>query len=191
MRSPAPQVGQARAVVLPTADQRHGDTALLERLRAGDEAAFRDLVSRHHRSMVRVARTHVPTDAVAEEVVQEAWLGVIKGLHRFEGRSSVKTWIFRIVVNRAKTRGAQERRTVAFSSLVEDGNGSPAVDPDRFLPPDDARPTPATGAAPRAPWDSFPRTAPSPPNCASASSTASTNCPHASARSSASANELD
>jgi RNA polymerase sigma-70 factor (ECF subfamily) len=121
--------------------ERADEGALLERLRAGDDRAFRELVTRYHRSMVRVARAHVPTDAVAEEVVQEAWLGVLAGLDRFQARSSVKTWIFRIVVNRAKTRGAQERRTVVFSALTGDGldgPGEPAVDPDRFLPADHA-----------------------------------------------------
>ncbi len=140
---------QARAAVHTTVGAQGGDTALLTRLRAGDEAAFRDLVTRHHRSMVRVARTHVPTDAVAEEVVQEAWLGVIGGLHRFEGRSSLKTWIFRILVNRAKTRGAQERRAVAFSSLEGDWLESPAVDPDRFLPAGEAAQPGRWSSAPR------------------------------------------
>ncbi|MGH8909192.1 MAG: RNA polymerase sigma factor [Egibacteraceae bacterium] len=139
MRSQHGQSGTRRPAGGASVVDVSDDSALLERLRAGDETAFRQLVTRYHRSMVRVARAHVPTDAVAEEVVQEAWLGVLRGLNRFEGRSSVKTWIFRIVANRAKTRGAQERRTVAFSSLAgddADAPGAPAVDPDRFLPPD-------------------------------------------------------
>lgn len=110
--------------------ERPDDQALLERLRDGDEHAFAALVRRHHAAMARVARAYVPTQAVAEEVVQEAWLGVLAGLDRFEGRSSLKTWIFRILVNRAKTRGMQERRTVVFSSLV--GDGAEARERDRF-----------------------------------------------------------
>jgi RNA polymerase sigma-70 factor (ECF subfamily) len=114
------------------------DEPLLLRLRGGDEAAFRTLVERHHATMVRVARGFVPSRAVAEEVAQEAWLGVLQGLDRFEGRSSLKTWIFSILVKRARTRGERERRTVPFSSLVSDeADGSePAVDADRFLGPD-------------------------------------------------------
>jgi RNA polymerase sigma-70 factor, ECF subfamily len=109
------------------------DAALVERLRRGDEAAFRSLVERHHSVMLRVARAHVRSRAVAEEVVQETWLGVLRGLERFEGRSSLKTWIFRILVNRAKSRGVSERRDVAFSALCGDGGDEASVDPDRFV----------------------------------------------------------
>src|SRR3954447_7325731 len=93
---------------LPSPDPAAADAALLERLRAGDEAAFEALVARHQRTMLAVAQSYVRSPAVAEEVVQEAWLGVIKGLDRFEGRSSLKTWILSIVVNLAKTRGTRE-----------------------------------------------------------------------------------
>lgn len=93
---------------------------LVVRLRAGDESAFRDLVQRYHGPMVRLAQTFVPSRAVAEEVAQEAWLAVIKGIDRFEGRSSLKTWIFRIVANIARTRGERERRTVATGDLIEE-----------------------------------------------------------------------
>ena len=103
------------------------DDLILGRLRAGDEQAFAALVDKYHRSMVRLVRGYVPSDAVAEEVVQEAWLGVLRGLDRFEGRSSLRTWIFRIAVNQAKTHGARERRMAASESLSE-----PSVDPDRF-----------------------------------------------------------
>ncbi len=107
---------------------------MLRSLRAGDEAAFVELLRRYGPSMLRIARLYVPTRAVAEEVVQEAWLGVLSGLDRFEGRSSLKTWIFRILTNRAKTRGEREGRTVPFSALAADGDeDEPAVDPDRFL----------------------------------------------------------
>src|SRR4051812_26177460 len=109
------------------------DAELLARLRAGDEDAFMELVYRYGPLMLRIALAHVPSRAVAEEVVQEAWLGVVTGLERFEGRSSLKTWLLRIVANRARTRGVRERRTVPLSSLEPD---EPAVDPDRFLPTD-------------------------------------------------------
>jgi RNA polymerase sigma-70 factor (ECF subfamily) len=103
-----------------------GDDDLLQRLRAGDEAAFVELVDRYHTSMIRLARSYVPSHAVAEEVVQDTWLGVVKGLDRFEGRSSLKTWLFRILLNRARTTGGRERR------LVPVGGHEPTVDPARF-----------------------------------------------------------
>ncbi len=109
---------------------------LLARLRVGDEAAFRELVARHDRAMKRIALTFVRSPSVADEVVQETWLAVIKGLERFEGRSSLKTWIFRILANRAQSRGAREQRTTPFSSLTPaDDDGGPTVDPNRFLAP--------------------------------------------------------
>ena len=109
------------------------DDELLDALRAGDEAAFRGLVERHHQSMVRVALAYVPSRAIAEEVAQETWLAVIEGIDRFEGRSSLKTWIFRILVNRARTRGVRESRTRPLSSLESDEADEPAVSADRFL----------------------------------------------------------
>lgn len=110
-----------------------GQDVLLGRLRAGDEAAFRELVRRHHAAMVRLAETFVPSRAVAEEVAQEAWLGVIKGIGRFEGRSSLSTWIFRMVANIARTRGERERRIVPRASLSEAlGEAGPSVAPERF-----------------------------------------------------------
>jgi RNA polymerase sigma-70 factor (ECF subfamily) len=112
-------------------DPTAAEAALLERLRAGDEAAFEALVARHYATMLAVAQTYVKGRAVAEEVVQEAWLGVIKGLDRFEGRSSLKTWILSILVNQAKTRGAREARSVPFTALAPEG-GEPAVEPERF-----------------------------------------------------------
>ncbi len=115
------------------------ETALLERLRAGDERAFEALVERHYPTMLAVARHYVSSRAVAEEVVQEAWLGVLNGLDRFEGRSSLKTWILRILVNTAKTRGAREARTVPFASLAPDRD-EPGVGPDRFRGADDPFP---------------------------------------------------
>ena len=108
------------------------DRALVEALRRGDEAAFAALVDRYSRPMLRLAATYVRSPALAEEVVQEAWLGVVAGIDRFEGRSSLKTWIFRILTNTAQTRGAREARSVPFSSLEREGEGEPAVDPERF-----------------------------------------------------------
>jgi RNA polymerase sigma-70 factor (ECF subfamily) len=116
------------------------DRSLVEALRAGDDRAFADLVDRYSPSLLRLAMVYVGSRAVAEEVVQEAWLGVIKGLDRFEGRSSLKTWIFRILTNTAKTRAAREGRSVPFSSVwsSHDDPGEPSVDPDRFLDAGDA-----------------------------------------------------
>jgi RNA polymerase sigma-70 factor, ECF subfamily len=115
----------------PVAD----DHPLVERLRAGDEEAFMDLVARWSPSMLRVARMYVPSQAVAEDVVQETWLGVLNGIDRFEGRSSLRTWVFSILVNRARTRGERERRTVPFASLArqEGEEEFDAVDADRFV----------------------------------------------------------
>ena len=108
----------------------------MEALRRGDEAAFVVLVDQYHAALVRMARAYVSSQAVAEEVAQETWLGVLRGLDRFEGRASLKTWIFRILTNRAKTRGEREGRTIPFSALGADEEAEPAVEPERFLPPD-------------------------------------------------------
>lgn len=103
------------------------DAELADRLRAGDEAAFRLVLDAWSPSMRRLARSFVSTDDSAEEVVQEAWLGVLRGVGRFEGRSALKTWVFRIVVNIAKGRGVRESGTVPFSSLRSEDE-VPAVD---------------------------------------------------------------
>jgi RNA polymerase sigma-70 factor (ECF subfamily) len=109
------------------------DAKLVERLRARDESAFMELIRELNPSLLRVARMFVPTAAVAEDVVQETWLAVLNGIDRFGGRSSVKTWIFRILTNTAKTRGERERRSVPFSALdTEDGGYEPAVERARF-----------------------------------------------------------
>lgn len=115
-------------------DPATDEAALLAALRAGDERAFAALVDRYHETMVRVAQMYVADRPTAEEVVQEAWLGVLSGIDRFEGRSALKTWIFRIVTNRAKTRGKREKRTVSFSMLgpVDDEQGG--EDPTMFRP---------------------------------------------------------
>jgi len=95
------------------------DADLLAALRAGDEKAFATLVRRYHTRMLRLAESFVPTRSVAEEVVQDTWLGVVKGIDRFEGRSTVKTWLFRILVNRAKATGMREPR----HATLDDGDG--------------------------------------------------------------------
>lgn len=120
-------------------DASDRDLAIVERLRTGDEAAFMELVDQLQPAMLRVARMYVSTTAVAEEVVQDAWLGVFRGLQSFEGRSSLRTWIFRILTNIAKTRGQREGRSLPFASLAGDDLDTPAVDPSRFDPPDGPR----------------------------------------------------
>jgi RNA polymerase sigma-70 factor (ECF subfamily) len=113
---------------------------LLDALRAGDERAFAALVREYQASLVRVARIYVSTLASAEEVVQETWLGVLNGLDRFEGRSSLRTWIFRILTNIAKTRAQRDGRTLPFSALQDPGRvPEAAVDADRFLDPEHPR----------------------------------------------------
>jgi RNA polymerase sigma-70 factor (ECF subfamily) len=102
------------------------DAELLGRLRSGDEQAFVFLVERYHGSMLRIATAFVPSRAVAEEVVQDTWLAALHGLSRFEGRSSLRTWLFRILVNRARSTGAREHRSVPVA------DAGPAVDATRF-----------------------------------------------------------
>ncbi|MEW6364751.1 MAG: sigma-70 family RNA polymerase sigma factor [Acidobacteriota bacterium] len=105
----------------------------MKRLLAGEEAAFLELVRTHHGRLIRLALTFVADRSVAEEVVQETWLGVLNGLRSFEGRSSLKTWICRILANRAKSRAVREGRMISFASLAEsDGEDEPAVEPERF-----------------------------------------------------------
>jgi RNA polymerase sigma-70 factor (ECF subfamily) len=110
------------------------DEFLVAALRRGDETAFALLLDTYHASMVRLALFYVASDAVAEEVVQETWLAVIRGLERFEGRSSLKTWIFRILTNHAKERGQREGRSVVFSAVWNPDRepAEPAVAPERF-----------------------------------------------------------
>jgi RNA polymerase sigma-70 factor (ECF subfamily) len=115
------------------------DAALVAALRAGDEAAFEWMLDRYTPQLRRTARAYVGTDAQADEVVQETWLGVIKGIERFERRSSVKTWIYRILLNTARTKGVRESRSVPFSSApgALTHGAEPTFAPDRFRPPDD------------------------------------------------------
>ena len=116
------------------------DRELVAALRAGDEDAFARIVREWHPAMVRVARIFVPSWTLADEVVQETWVRVLGALDRFEGRSSLKTWVFRILVNTAKTRAQREGRVLPFSALEEPGRvPEAAVDADRFHPEDDER----------------------------------------------------
>ncbi len=126
------------------------DVVLVGCLRDRDEAAFTWLLDRYDGCLRRVAMSYVGNRAIADEVVQETWMGVVSGIARFEGRSSVKTWIFRILVNIARARGIREHRSIPFASAsraLEDGAG-PAIDPDRFLT--------APAADPTGHWVSFP-----------------------------------
>jgi RNA polymerase sigma-70 factor (ECF subfamily) len=137
------------------------DLRLIAALRSGDETAFAAVVDQYSPSMLRVALLYVSEQAVAEEVVQEAWIGVLRGLDRFEGRSSLKTWIFTILTNRAKTRAQREGRYVplpAFDDSLDDPTES-AVSSERFRPEGDVWAGHwAEGLAPRD-WDSLPEEA--------------------------------
>jgi RNA polymerase sigma-70 factor (ECF subfamily) len=128
------------------------DAAVIAALRAGDENVFAALVREYNTMLLRVAQIYVASRAVAEEVVQETWIGVLNGIDRFEGRSSLKTWIFRILTNIAKTRGQREGRTVPFSALERpEAVPEAAVEADRFLPPDHER-WPGHWATKPEPW---------------------------------------
>lgn len=127
-------LGTNLAGVVASADE----LLLIEQLRSGNEAAFVSLVDRYAPTMLRLAMIYVRVWAVAEEVVQEAWVGILESLHRFEGRSSLKTWMFHILTNCAITRAQREGRSIPFSSLpdLDIDLDEPAVDLDRFLPAD-------------------------------------------------------
>ena len=116
---------------------RNSEQGLIAAIGRGDERALAELVDRHSAAMVRVAVAYVPSRSTAEEVVQETWIAVLRGIQGFEGRSSLKTWMFRILTNVAMRGGARERRSMPFSALGDaEGTGEPTVDPDRFLPAD-------------------------------------------------------
>jgi len=106
------------------------ESALVDALRHGDEDAFARLVGEHHASLRRVARLYVANAAVADEVVQDTWLGVIQGIWAFQGRSSLKTWIFRILVNRARTRAVRESRSSRFLGALSTETGAASDSPD-------------------------------------------------------------
>jgi len=126
------------------------DAAVVAALRRGDEAAFASLIERYQSSLLRLAMAYVATREQAEDAVAETWLGVLNGIDRFEGRSSLKTWIFRILINRAKTKGVREHRSVPFSDLeggdADDSEAS--VDPSRFRA--------GAWSAPPASWEGIP-----------------------------------
>src|SRR5436190_17463774 len=131
------------------------DEVIVDRLRAGDESMFAALLDAWSPGMLRAARAYVADEHAAEDVVQEAWLGVLKGIGAFAGRSSLRTWVYRILVNTAKTRGVRDHRTIPVASLADDDG--PTVDPARFRGSDDPHP----GG-----WRSFPAVWPSPENAA-------------------------
>jgi RNA polymerase sigma-70 factor, ECF subfamily len=113
---------------------RGDDEQLVAALRRGDEEAFRELVEEYGPFLLRLAMMHLPSRAVAEEVVQDTWLAVLDGIDRFEGRSSLRTWLASILLNKARTRGKREGRIVPFALLrrrYEEGTG-PALEPERF-----------------------------------------------------------
>jgi RNA polymerase sigma-70 factor (ECF subfamily) len=124
-------MGLIPAVVVPRRLRREthavdDEGELIARLRAGDEQAFVQIIARHHAAMMRLASSFVSSSAVAEEVVQDTWMGVLRGLDGFAGRSSFRTWLLRILVNRARSTGVRERRSVAI------GDAGPVVDSSRF-----------------------------------------------------------
>jgi RNA polymerase sigma-70 factor, ECF subfamily len=125
---------------VPEDDGTDDDEQLLLALRRRDEQAFAALVDRYHARLVRLARLFVANEAVAEEVVQETWIGVLQGIDRFEGRSSFRTWLFRILTNQAKRRGQREARSLPFAAIsaAQDADDVEyAVAPERFLPAGD------------------------------------------------------
>lgn len=126
------------------------DEQIVAGLRAGDEVTFRDLFERNYPMMKRVARGYVGSEAVAEEIVQDTWMAIVTGIGRFEGRSSIRTWIFSILTNQAKSHSARERRAMPFSSISQAGADESSVDPDRFQKDDEA--WPGHWATPPRPW---------------------------------------
>lgn len=139
------------------------DAVVVARLRAGDEATFAALVDAWSPGMLRAARAFVADDHAAQDVVQEAWLGVVRGIAAFQERSSLRTWVYRILVNRAKTRGVRDSRVVPVSSLATAAeDAGPTVDPARFQGPDGAYP---------GHWRAFPAVWPSPEDDAVAAET--------------------
>jgi len=131
------------------------DGVLVPALCLGDAAAFEWMVDRYHGSLRRLALNYVATGAIADEVVQETWLALIQGIDRFERRSTLKTWLYRVLMNKARTRGVREQRTRPFSSLDGDDLTLSGFDPDRFRPADDPE-WPGHWAAPPTPWQEQP-----------------------------------
>jgi RNA polymerase sigma-70 factor (ECF subfamily) len=136
------------------------ETTLLTALRAGDETAFATLFEKYHAALVRLATVYTNDRKVAEEVAQETWLGVFQGVHRFEGRSSLKTWIFTILINRAKTRGQRESRSLPFSALgeIDSDSDESAMDADRFTSAKDSAEWAGHWTQHPRHWDDLPET---------------------------------
>lgn len=126
------------------------DAQILARLRKGDARAFEQLVKENHAALIRMAMGYVGTREIAEEVVQDTWMALIDALQRFEGRSSLRTWIFGILIHKAKDRGVRERRHIAFSAFESDDDRDEAIDPARFHSSGDAA---GSWAFPPHPWD--------------------------------------
>ena len=144
------------AAAVPASTPRADDADVVARLRAGDEQVFRQLVAEWSPAMLRVARGFVGNLQSAEDVVQDAWLGVVRGLDAFEGRASLRTWVLTIVVNRARTRGSREARTIAWSSVGAEDTQGPTVDPARFQGEDGRYPGHWTSAGAPAAWEELP-----------------------------------
>jgi RNA polymerase sigma-70 factor (ECF subfamily) len=138
-------------IVISAEDQR-----TVEALRAGDEGAFTTLVDRHHAAMMRLAAAYLGDRSLAEEVTQEAWIRVLRGIRGFEGRSSLKTWIFHILVNCARSRAQRERRDVPFSALSLNEEADDLASDGEHLLPADAPRHAGTWASPPRPWDTIP-----------------------------------
>lgn len=147
-------VSTAQKSASGTAGVEAAEMAVVAALRAGDEDAFRTLVRRHHGALVRLAATMLESREVAEEVVQETWLAVIRGIDGFEGRSSLRTWIFRILMNQARRRRGRERRAAQVPLQADPDDGSPVVDAARFVPDD--RRWAGHWSEPPAPWTDLP-----------------------------------
>ncbi len=133
MDTQTPPIDDSWPGVIASAD----DLRIVEALRNGDEAAFTMLITDYHSALVRLALLYVNDRAVAEDVAQETWIAVLQGIGRFEGCSSLKTWLFRILTNRAKTRAQREGRYVPLSALEELDANEPSVSPERFNPSGD------------------------------------------------------
>ena len=134
----------------PWAGAMASDDRTVAALRMGDERVFRELFQRSYPVMKRIARGYVASEAVAEEVVQDTWMAVLRGIDRFEGRSTLSTWIFSILVHQAKNHSARERRSQPLSAIGAEGAEEPAADPDRFQKDDET--WPGHWATPPRPW---------------------------------------
>jgi RNA polymerase sigma-70 factor (ECF subfamily) len=141
---------------MPGGQPRAADLRRLERLRAGDDAAFSELIDEYQASLMRLARTYVHDAATAAEVVQDTWIGLFESLDRFEGRASLKTWLFRILINCARSRVRKDAKGIPFSALFNPAaeGDEPAVDGDRFQPASGAHP--GHWASRPARWDELP-----------------------------------